>query len=110
MSDNQVKSSGVFLLAAILVVWGYLWMNQGYGEVSQQTYEFSKAIYGACLAKSEQRLDKIQNLLDDSSGDQLPGHERKWLEAIISNARAENWKVAAKEARSMMEDQAQSVN
>jgi len=84
------------------------WLNQRYGTVSNQAYEFSKAIYGACLAKSE-RLDKVQQLFDDSSNAELPAHEREWLEAIISTARDENWESAAEQARRMMQDQAQPV-
>ena len=109
MSESAVKKIVFALLAIVLLVVGSWWMNRGYGTVSHQTYEFSKAIYGACLAKSEQRLDKIEELLDDPSNAELPSHERKWLDAIISNARAEKWEAAAKKARSMMEDQAQSA-
>jgi len=108
MSESVVKKLVFALLAIVLVVGGSWWMNRGYGTVSHQTYEFSKAIYGACLAKSEPRIDKIEQLLDDPSNAELPPHERKWLDAIIANARAANWDAAAKKARSMMQDQAKT--
>ena len=110
MSESAVKKLVFALLAIVLLVVGSWWMNRGYGTVSHQTYEFSKAIYGACLAKSEQRLDKIEELLDDPSNAELPSHERKWLETIIADARAENWKTASKKARRMMENQAQKAD
>lgn len=108
MSESTGKKLVLALFAIVLILVCSWWMNRGYGTVSQQTYEFSKAIYGACLAKSEQRLDKIEQLMDDPSNAELPSHERTWLDAIISNARAGNWESAAKKARSMMEDQAQA--
>lgn len=108
MSDSTVKKLAFALIAIALIVVSSWWMNRGYGTVSRQTYEFSKAIYGSCLAKSEQRLDKVEQLMNDPSNAELPSHERKWLNAIVSNARAGNWEAAAKKARGMMEDQAQS--
>ena len=109
MNDGTMKKLIAALLAVVLISGAYLWMNRGYGDVSRETYEFSKAIYGACLAQSEQRLDKVQQLLDDPSHAELPSHERKWLETIIADARAENWKTASQKARRMMEDQAQKA-
>lgn len=110
MNDGTMKKLIAALLTIALIVGGYWWMNRGYGEVSREAYEFSKAIYGACLAQSEQRLDKVQQLLDDPSHAELPSHERKWLETIIADARAENWKTASKKARRMMENQAQKAD
>lgn len=78
-----------------------------YGSRFQRENKSKRAIYGACLGKSEQRIDKIEELLDDPSNAEVPSHERKWLDSIIRNARAENWEAAAQKARSMMEDPAQ---
>ena len=109
MSESNDKKLAFALLAILLVLGGRWWMNRGYGTVSPQTYEFSKAIYGACLSKNEQRLDKVEQLMNDPSHAELPLNEQKWLDAIISDARADNWEAAAKKARSMMKDQAQQV-
>ena len=108
MNDGLVKKLSIALFVVVLILGSFWWANRGYGTVSPQTYEFSKAIYGACLARSEQRLDKIEEMLAEPANDAIPAHERKWLEAIISNARAENWKTASEKARSMMEEQTRS--
>ena len=79
------------------------WLNRGYGEVSPETYEYSKALYSACLNKNKEHLDKVEALL--VSSENVPQNERNWLESIIERARGEHWKSASNDARRMMEDQ-----
>lgn len=117
MKSNQVLAIGfsVLLIVVVATVW---WLNRGYGPVSERTYELSKAIYGACLAKSEARLGKIEVLLreevdvapnvDDGSISHeaaVPANERKWMQGIIQLAREGHWETAAKKSRRIMLDQ-----
>ena len=96
---------GVMLIGTVIMVW----TSQGYGKVSPRAYEVSTALYGACLAKSDARLESIENLLDeDADREDTPGvseNERRWLESMIRTARDGDWKSAANSARRMMEDQ-----
>ena len=103
MNENRklILTSAVAIVIALVVsIW---WLNRGYGEVSRQTYEISMALYSACQSKSEDRLSKIEQLLDEAG--EIPENERRWVEAIISRARDDNWESAANNARQMMEDQ-----
>ena len=95
-----LTSVAAFVIALVVSIW---WLSRGYGEVSHQTYEFSMALYSACQSKSEERLNQIEKLLDEAS--EIPEHERRWVEQIISRARDDNWESAANNARQMMEDQ-----
>ena len=96
----------VVLAAAMLLVAGIFWLsNRGYGEVSPQTYEFSKALVGACQSQSEERLRQVEMLLAGVEGASLPDHERRWIQTMIDKARSGNWEAAWKQARRMMEDQ-----
>ena len=95
----------VLLVIGLVVAAGIWWLNQGYGEVSQQTYEYSKAIYGACLNKNEVHLSKVETMLAGEEASDLPAREKDWLDALVTQARAGNWQAAAKKARRMMEDQ-----
>lgn len=81
--------------------------DRGYGKVSPDAYEVSKALYGACLAKSDARLDAVEALFDDDSDQavELNDKERRWLESMIATAKEGNWESAATSARRMMEDQ-----
>ena len=62
MSGKQVYFGLAGIGLAILFCW--ILFLRGYGEVSQPTYDFALALYGACLAKSEARIDKIESALD----------------------------------------------
>ena len=61
------------------------------------------ALYSACQSKNDERLNRIENLLSEAS--EMPENERRWVEAIIAQARNNDWKAAANDARRMMEDQ-----
>ena len=75
----------------------------GYGEVSSETYEYSKALYSACLNKNKDHLNKAEEMI--SSSEDLAAHERKWLVAIIQKAQEGSWESASNDARRMLEDQ-----
>lgn len=94
-----------FLLAAIVLIAGLWWFNQGYGEISPKTYQYSKALCSACLNKSEVHLSKVREML--ANEDVLPAKERSWIDAIVADADDGNWERAARKARRMMEDQVQ---
>ncbi|MCP4097671.1 MAG: hypothetical protein GY748_15670 [Planctomycetaceae bacterium] len=106
--EVENRRSLIFVLFSgmlLVLVGGYLWANRGYGEVSPDTYQFSKALYSACLKKSDEHLDMVDKLLDESDDLSLPSNERIWIEKIIKLARSGDWKSAAKKAKRMMEDQ-----
>ena len=96
---------GSILVVLLVLVVGYGLMNRGYGEVSSETYQFSKALYSACLKKSDEHLDRVGEMLDKAGSETLPSNERIWLEQIIKRARNGQWESAAKRARRIMEDQ-----
>ena len=107
MKRNRNVLIAVVAISAIVLAGGYWWMNSGYGEVSPKTYEFATALYGACQTQSEERLNRVEELLGSTEGQALPSNEHRWLKAIIERARKGNWPSAAKQARRMMEDQVQ---
>lgn len=91
----------VSLTGAVLTV-GF-WLNSGYGEVSPKAYQYSKALYSACLNKNKDHLSKIEAMVSDS--EELPARERRWLSEIIERAHRDDWDSASKEARRILEDQ-----
>ena len=97
------------LIAAIgilaLLVLSFWWLNQGYGKVSPETYQFSQSLYSACLKKSDEHLEKVTQMLDEDRSHSIPAHELKWLKSIISKAESGQWESAAKMAKRIMDDQ-----
>ena len=104
MTKKQSMWLGCGIVIGILLV-GFWWLNRGYGKVSPMAYEYSKALYSACLNKNEEHLSKVENLLRIDSTETLPANERDWIDAIIGEARNGKWQSAAKKARRIMEDQ-----
>ena len=94
---------GVLLIGAAIVVWS----SQGYGKVSPDAYQVATALYGSCLAESDQRLQSVSLLVSDESEQplELSDSERRWFESMIRTAEGGDWKSAAKSAKRMMEDQ-----
>ena len=90
-SNNRNVLLGSTLVVLLVLVVGYWSLNRGYGEVSPVTYEFSKALYSACLKKSDEHLGKIEDMLDDAGEEAPPMKERKWLKQIIDRARKGQW-------------------
>lgn len=93
---------GLVAAGGILLAVSLAW-NRGYGEVSPETYQYSKALYSACLNRNKEHLEKIETLL--STSQDVPQNEREWLEAIVAQAQSDDWVSASKDARRMMEDQ-----
>lgn len=105
LAKNRSAVLAAGLLALVAAVAIVLWLNQGYGEVSPQTYQYSKALYSACLSKNEAHLEKIQEMLQSTQAQAMPDAERKWIEAIAAQAAQGQWDSAAKQAKRMMTDQ-----
>ena len=73
--EVENRRSLIFVLLSgmlLVLVGGYLWVNRGYGELSPDTYQFSKALYSACLKKSDEHLDMVDKLLNESDDLSLP--------------------------------------
>ena len=107
-TTGKSKSLTVFLftgVAGVLITLCFFWLNRGYGEVSPLTYQYSKALYSACLNRSTSHLDQVEQLLSKADAESLPTKERQWIDDIIVEARDGDWQSAAKKARRMMEDQ-----
>jgi hypothetical protein len=109
MKSNASTGKLAFALPVLILLAsvGAFLFNRGYGKVSPDAYEVSKALYGACLAKNEDRLEAVELLLDRQTEKQivLNAKERRWIESMIDAARSGDWESASKSARRMMEDQ-----
>jgi len=92
----------VVILLACLVIWSF----SGYGEVSEKTYQFATAAYGASMARSPERIAKLEEMLGEQTfRDALSAPEIGWCENILDQANNGDWTRAAESARRIMEDQ-----
>jgi len=105
VTRNRVILATAAIGLCVVAVW--MLFPSNYGKVSPQTYEVAKALYSACLTKSEPRLVKLETMLRDNSDstNAIPPNQRDWLTDILDTAKQGDWESAASEARRMMEDQ-----
>lgn len=103
MKPAYILVGGLVVLSAAIAWW---LSREHYGDISDKAYELATATYGACMAKSEQRIDRVEALLDDKEiASQISEQEMRWFRSIIQRARSDNWTSAAKSAKQMMQDQ-----
>jgi len=106
MSSSRFKIVIACGLAGIVLVALVLFSQRGYGEVSPKTYEFAKALYSICNRRDASRLDDVSKMISESAAaGEMSQTEAGWLQDIVDEARAGEWKTAAGRARRMMEDQ-----
>lgn len=92
-----------FLAMGIILVWGF---SDRYGPISKNAYQLATATYGACMAKSPDRIERVDALLNDESF--IAGMSKKeigWFRDILADANRQNWDDAAKQAKLMIEEQ-----
>jgi len=105
---NHAARKPLFVGVSLLLLVGMLFTTGcGYGKVSDRSYKVATALYGACLSKSEARLEKISQLIvqDETTEEPIPSHELVWLESIVEQAQEGNWESAAQSCKRMMKDQ-----
>ena len=95
---------GMSVLALLLTLWFCL--PRGYGKISPKAYDLALASYSACVARSEERIDKIDLLLnEDATAQNLSRQEFQWFTTIIEQARSQHWETAAMMAKQMLLEQ-----
>ena len=78
----------------------------GYGEVSPTTYQYAKALYSVTNRQQTAQLDTVSAQIEQArESGELPDREAGWLQAIVDDARAGDWKTANSAAREMMQEQ-----
>ncbi len=103
----KLVSISLFLLVG---VGAYLYLNRGYGEVSELGYQYATALYSACNQSDEGKLEVISEMLTAShERSELEDHELRWLNGIIERGRRGDWQAAAGAARKLLEDQVSGI-
>ena len=103
-----MKLSHILVAALSLVAVGaiWFWSSSGYGKISENAYELAVASYGACLAKSDQRIERIESMLSsDEFASSMTQQEIGWFQDLLADAKSERWDSAASVAKQMMQDQ-----
>ena len=97
---------GLVLMAAVGI--GCL-AAQGCGRydgLSDEAYQLTKSALMACQSKSEERLGKVEELIEEHrANSSLSQQELRWLDRVVKLGNDGQWAKGAAMARKMMKDQ-----
>ena len=98
------RVSAVIALGGALVL--YLFWPRGYGETSDQGYQFAIALFTACNQHDSEKLTTIANMIEAAEdAGELGNAEARWLQGITRQGLAGNWEAANRAVRRLMTDQ-----
>lgn len=97
------------VIGALVLLTGIACFTNGcreYGAVNAVTYQYGKALYSACNARSHDRLDLCLTMIETAEDNhEISGTEAAYLRGITAKAQAEEWDAAQAMARQLMVDQ-----
>lgn len=107
MNTNQfqgLKLLGAVVLCSLVAFLGL--RSNGYGEVSDKTYDIATAMYSVCNRQDTEKLTSIDQLVQTGVAESsITTDEATMLREILELAQAGDWKTATREARRLMTDQ-----
>ena len=110
--NPQYRSSGkvVFWLVPILVLViavGF-WLTRSTVELSQDHYATAIALYRVCNQRSTEGLQQIETMMQSVQPAPDPSDPSvEAIRSIMAQAKVDRWEAAAKECRSLLDDQIQ---
>lgn len=94
----------------LLAVAAYMYLNRGYGQISELGYQYATALYSACNQSDDEKLEKLSEMIAASQAQrEIDDRETRWLQGIIERGRRGDWQAGAREARRLLADQVQGV-
>jgi hypothetical protein len=107
MSTNQILGFKILGAVVLCSLVAYLSLrSNGYGEVSDKTYEIATAMYSVCNRQDTAKLTSIDQLVQRGTADSsITVEEATMLREILELAQAGDWQTATNDARRLMNDQ-----
>ncbi|QDS91153.1 hypothetical protein EC9_53730 [Rosistilla ulvae] len=105
-SETSLARFGWASVAVAIVAAGLWWWMQPPAPLSENGYDLTIALYRVCNQRSDEGLQRIEELLDESRSTAAasdPSHGI--VAAIVAQAKAGDWESAARASRRALEDQ-----
>ncbi len=93
-------------VVCLLLIGLVVWLNLGYGLLSEQSYPYALALISACVRQDENR---IQHIAQEISQRDLPKYDRRVIQQIVDTAMNGDWEQAASEARELLKAQVKTT-
>ena len=94
------------ILVCILIAGLSLWLNLGYGTLSEQSYPYALALISACSRQDDGRVQQIAQEINQRD---LPKYDRRVIQQIADTALDGDWEQAALEARKLLKAQVRTT-
>ncbi|QDV71534.1 hypothetical protein Poly24_52710 [Rosistilla carotiformis] len=105
-SETSLPRLGLGMVAVAMVAAGLWWWMRPPAPLSENGYDLTIALYRVCNQRSDEGLERIEQLLDESRAATAavdPSHGI--VAAIVAKAKAGDWEAAARASRQALEDQ-----
>ncbi|QDV14834.1 hypothetical protein CA51_47440 [Rosistilla oblonga] len=105
-SKMSLPRFGVAIVAVAIITAGLWWWMRPPAPLSENGYDLTIALYRVCNQRSDEGLQRIEQLLAESrSTGQASDPSHGIVAAIVAQAKAGDWESAARASRRALEDQ-----
>ncbi|WP_417738854.1 hypothetical protein [Rosistilla oblonga] len=105
-SETSLPQFGLGIVAVAMVAAGLWWWMRPPAPLSENGYDLTIALYRVCNQRSDEGLQRIEQLLDESrSTGEASDPSHGIVAAIVAQAKAGDWESAARASRRALEDQ-----
>lgn len=107
--DRRTACNGVVRFVLLVAIGIGCLSAQGCGRydvLSDEAYQLTKSALLACQSKSEERLGKVEALIEEyRAKSSLSDQELRWLDRVVKLGNDGQWEQGAAMARKIMKDQ-----
>jgi hypothetical protein len=97
-------------VVAVLVILGWYLMS-GYGEISNNAYQYARSLYTVCNQRDSQRLEKIVAMIEaDLQAQKISNRDHQYLMGLVQKAKAGEWDDAQESIRQLLEAQVKAAS
>jgi len=105
-SETSLPQVGAGIVAVAIITTGLWWWMRPPAPLSENGYDLTIALYRVCNQRSDEGLQRIEQLLDESrSTGEASDPSHGIVAAIVAEAKAGDWESAAQASRRALEDQ-----
>jgi hypothetical protein len=102
---NKAAWIVVSMMTVAIFAGAVWWFGPSTVKLSEDDYAITLALYRVCNQRSEEGLDAVEVALDETVSANAETPSRRAIEAIIAEARSQQWQAALIDCRAILDGQ-----